>query len=431
MKFSTETLTQITALLIADFEGQLEGKTIPVEELEQGLREALQSIGQGSLGRMLSMKDQQSYGVRHECSCGEQARRISCREAKILSVFGWTEYRRSYYACVHCDRRWYALDEDEKLRAGRVSCGMNRLLGIAGVTVSFEEAQRQVREYLLVDVSINTIRAETQRIGAMQTQREKEWLSQSQDLDYLQSRERELATLERVYGSIDGAFVPLAEGWKEEKTVCWYKAGQRYGSPELRALDIHYYTSLQEASTFGELVWATGLHHRVDQAKELIFVCDAAAWIWKIIEHYFPDAVQIVDWYHACQRLYTVADILFACTEQERLAWIEQVKDLLWEGEVDTVLQILQALSRKHPNCEIIQDAITYYKNNQKRMDYALFRKQDYFIGSGSVESACKQIVSLRLKRAGARWSKTGASAVAKARAAWLSHQWDDLPWVA
>jgi hypothetical protein len=42
-----------------------------------------------------------------------------------------------------------------------------------------------------------------------------------------------------------------------------------------------------------------------------------------------------------------------------------------------------------------------------------------------------EQIVSLRLKRAGARWTKTGASAVAKARAAWLSHQWDDLPWVA
>jgi hypothetical protein len=431
MKFSTETLTQITALLIADFEGQLTGRSIPVEELEQGLRETLQSIGQRSLGQMLSMKDQQSYDVRHECSCGEQGRRISRREAKILSVFGWTEYQRSYYACAHCNRRWYALDEEEKLRAGRASVGMNRLLGIAGVTVSFEEAQRQVQEYLLVDVSINTIRAETQRIGAMQSQREQEWLSQSQDLDHLQSRERERTDLERVYGSIDGAFVPLAEGWKEEKTVCWYTAGPRYGSQELRALDIHYYTSLQEATAFGELVWATGIHHRVDQAKELVFVCDAAVWIWRIIEHYFPDAVQIVDWYHACQRLYAVADTLVEYTEQERLSWIEQVKDLLWEGDVAAVLQILQALFREHPNCEIIQDAITYYKNNLRRMDYAYFRNQGYFIGSGSVESACKQIVSLRLKRAGARWTKSGASAVAKARAAWLSHQWNDLPWVA
>lgn len=95
------------------------------------------------------------------------------------------------------------------------------------------------------------------------------------------------------------------------------------------------------------------------------------------------------------------------------------------------VLQILQALFRKHPSCKTIQDAVTYYMNNQKRMDYAHFRKQGYFIGSGSVESACKQIVSLRLKRAGARWTKTGASAVAQASPAWLSHQWDALPWVA
>ena len=111
MKFSTETLTQITALLIADFERQLEETTIPVEELELGLREALQSIGQGSLGQMLSMKDQQSYGVRCKCSCGEQGRRLSGRAAKILSVFGWTKYRRTYYTCEHCHRRGYALDD--------------------------------------------------------------------------------------------------------------------------------------------------------------------------------------------------------------------------------------------------------------------------------------------------------------------------------
>jgi hypothetical protein len=429
MKFSTETLMKVTTLLVADFEEQLQEQSISAGAIEQGMREALREIGQESVGQMLSAKDQQNYDVQSECSCGEQARRISRREAQILSVFGWIKYRRSYYACEHCQHRWYALDEQENLCAGRASCGMKRLLGLAGITVSFEEAQRHIREYLLVEVSINTIRSETQQIGAMQSQRERQWLSQSQDLDYLQARERDPEGLERVYGSIDGAFVPLAEGWKEEKTVCWYEAGRRYGSKELRAIDIHYYTSLQEAASFGELVWATGLQHRVDQAKELIFVCDAAAWIWKIIEHYFPDAVQIVDWYHACQRLYAVADILVGYSQQKRSSWIEYAKTLLWEGEVSAVIQILQNLRKRYPSWETIQDALTYYENNQARMDYAHFRKQNYFIGSGPVESACKQIVSTRLKRAGARWTKSGASAVAKARAAWLSHHWDNLPW--
>jgi hypothetical protein len=43
------------------------------------------------------------------------------------------------------------------------------------------------------------------------------------------------------------------------------------------------------------------------------------------------------------------------------------------------------------------------------------------------VESACKRIGTFRLKRAGARWSEEGACTIAKARAAWLSNQWDDL----
>ncbi len=428
MKCSIETLAKITRLLVADFEEQMKTSPSSCVDMEQGLRATLQSIGQESLGQLLTLKDEHNQTAQIGCACGQTARRISRREGKILSVFGWITYRRSYYGCQGCGRCWYELDERESLRAGSASSVMSRLLGVAGVTVSFEEAQRHIQEYLRVDVSINTIRAETQGIGNLQAEREKQWVAESQDLTHLQKRERETPRPQRLYGSLDGAFVPLEEAWKEEKTICWYEAGQRYGSSELRAINLNYYTSLEEASLFGELVWATGLHHRVDQAKELIFVCDAAAWIWKIVERYFPNAVQIVDWYHACQRLHAVAELL---GEQERLDWLDPVKAALWEGEVQEVIRLLQDLLDAYPSSEVLQNAITYYENNQTRMAYPDFRKQGYFIGSGTVESACKQIVSLRLKRPGARWSYDGASAVAKARAAWLSRQWDDLPLVA
>ena len=54
-------------------------------------------------------------------------------------------------------------------------------------------------------------------------------------------------------------------------------------------------------------------------------------------------------------------------------------------------------------------------------MNYAQFRAKGYWIGSGTVESACKQIAAARLKISGARWTLSGANATAKARAAWLS----------
>jgi len=48
--------------------------------------------------------------------------------------------------------------------------------------------------------------------------------------------------------------------------------------------------------------------------------------------------------------------------------------------------------------------------------------QKGYAIGSGTVESACKQIATARLKIAGARWTVEGAVATAKARAAWLAN---------
>jgi hypothetical protein len=48
-------------------------------------------------------------------------------------------------------------------------------------------------------------------------------------------------------------------------------------------------------------------------------------------------------------------------------------------------------------------------------------------IGSGTIESGCKQIVSQRLKIAGAIWDLDNAIKTAKARAALLSGQWNTI----
>jgi hypothetical protein len=428
MKFSTETIAEITRLMVTEFERQIrEGTKADFSEMEQEMRQVLKEIGKKSLGQMLDLQDEKEHGRKKGCECKGKAKRISRRAAKLMSVFGWIEYRRSYYHCASCGRRWYELDKQQRLRPGRATQGMTRLLGIAGVTVSFEEASRQIAEYLLVEVSVNTIRCETQELGIHQQKREAEWIRASQDLNELQTRERDRDRQGRIYGSMDGAFVPIGSSWKELKTISWYQARKRYGSEEMRAENIHYYTGLDDAESFGKLVWASAVHHQIDWADELIFVCDGAVWIWKLISHYFPKAVQIVDWYHASKYLYPIADALFGAESSDGAEWIVETQDLLWKGQVSTVIQVLEQLILDGRGGPPVHDALTYYTNNQNRMDYAAFREQGFFIGSGTVESACKQIASMRLKRSGAQWSMTGASATAKARAAWLSHQWDDL----
>jgi hypothetical protein len=182
------------------------------------------------------------------------------------------------------------------------------------------------------------------------------------------------------------------------------------------------------ADTFADLVWATGFEQQADQAGELIFVADGAEWVWNIVQQHYPQAVQIVDWFHACQYLSPVAAAAFK-DPQQRHTWLESVKTLLWEGELDAVIaacaqQVNLALSRED---DPAQQAVSYYTHNRQRMDYPAFRAQGYQIGSGVMESGCKQIGLERLKIAGARWSEDGARKVAKARAAFLSGRWDEL----
>ena len=78
-----------------------------------------------------------------------------------------------------------------------------------------------------------------------------------------------------------------------------------------------------------------------------------------------------------------------------------------------------------HPAAsKVARAAVTFYSNNKGRMDYARYREEGYFIGSGTIESAAKRLGELRLKEAGARWTRDGAVHTAKARAAWLGGQW-------
>ena len=297
-------------------------------------------MGRESYGDLLTMMDEQRYGADISCPNGGQGKRVSRRPAQALSVFGWVTYRRSYYQC-HQGQHWIPLDEAEGLRSGQATPLMSRLLGLIGVTVSFEESQRYTEELLQVPVSANTIRSETQRLGAQQQEREANFIAQSEDLEALQARERLPERPQRLYGSIDGAFVPLKDAWKEAKVVTWYQAERRYGQDTLHAKDVAYYVSLEAAETFGKLLWGSGVHHQADRAEELIFIADGAPWIWKLVETYFPEAIRIVDWFHATQYLHKVAEAL-PWEEEERQNWLEVQKANLWEGEVEKTLRLVK-----------------------------------------------------------------------------------------
>ena len=182
-----------------------------------------------------------------------------------------------------------------------------------------------------------------------------------------------------------------------------------------RAKNKRYYCDIAESEQFGKLLWATGCSVCADCARELVFVCDGAVWIWNLIAHYYPNAIQIVDWYHAEDRLKRIADETFSMLADHE-AWLKKVTEDLWQGNIELVIEACQHLSKKS---NLAKQSVTYFSNNIERMRYAQFRAAGYLIGSGVIESGCKQIVTQRLKLSGAQWNLEGAILTAKARAAW------------
>jgi hypothetical protein len=174
------------------------------------------------------------------------------------------------------------------------------------------------------------------------------------------------------------------------------------------------------AAQFSTLVWAQGFHHLADQADEVIFVADGAEWIWRIVQEHFPQAIQVVDWYHALPYLRAVAQAAFA-DAVAREQWFDQQCARLWQGRRAAVFRTCRACADKAP--EAVSKALPYLAHNRTRIRYDRFRAAGYQIGSGTMESGCKQLGLGRLKIAGAQWDGDGARRLARSRAAYLSGQ--------
>jgi len=433
-------MEQIANLLAEEIAEKLASQQ-DINEMERMMRELVKEAGNAGMQYAIEQGEETSGRKEVNCVCGQQAQFVSRRSAVLWTVFGKVEYQRRYYLCPKCHQGQSPLDLKYGIVPGQTTPTLASLLGVLGVEVSFAEASRLAERFLLFRVSDNTVRKQTEGYGNAQAQVEQAWVENAEDEKVLQVRERNLEPHPgRIYASIDGAHVPLQQEWRELKTLCWYQVekirpsiprkhhGQSTGEQSnLQTTAMKYHCDITQAEQFGRLLWATGLQNHADTYDEVVFVNDGAVWIWRLVEQYFPQATQIVDWYHASQYLTPIAETAFGTDTAQAQQWLTQTRSDLWEGRIKDVIQACRPFLRRTASRPFAEKAITYYTHNEKRMDYARFRQQGYLIGSGTIESACKQIAAARLKCSGARWTLAGVIATAKARAAWLSKSWDKL----
>jgi len=437
-EFSIKCQEMVVNLLATEISQQVEaGQMVDLTDMELKLREGLHRIGQKCLAQALSKREGRYVAEAVDCGCGQKANYVRRRRAKSITVFGDVWYERAYYLCANCHAGQSPLDKQLGIEPGQISAGLGPLLALLGIQSPFETASgRLANELLLVEVSDNSVRKETQLMGQLQAELEASQKTESETVNVPQARAQAgKRKRKRLYGGIDGTIVPVRKEWRELKTATWYVVEEQDEPPSaevgqqthLKAKALSYYCEMASAQAFGPLVWAKGCQREAHLAEEVVFVCDGAAWIWRLVEALFPQATQIVDWYHAAEYLPPIAQAAFGDTPAGQ-AWLEQQRQALWEGRIEQVVAACLDIADQFAKAEkLALTAATYFENNHKRMDYAHLRQAGYQIGSGPTESGCKQIATLRLKQAGARWTTSGATLTAKARAAWLSDEWSLL----
>jgi hypothetical protein len=142
------------------------------------------------------------------------------------------------------------------------------------------------------------------------------------------------------------------------------------------------------------------------------------------------DWIRVVDYYHASERLWSMADLLFG-KGQRSVGWVRKMqKWLLKPGGVNRVLHSAAAL-RDQVGLEgtkraAFTKAYRYLRQRMKYMKYAAYRRVGVPLGSGVTEAGCKTVYTERLKLSGMRWQRAGAQTILNLRVLQLSGVWDD-----
>ena len=188
--------------------------------------------------------------------------------------------------------------------------------------------------------------------------------------------------------------------------------------------DKEYVTYFGEVGEFKKLVFDAAARAGYGRIKEVAVIGDGAHWIWNMCEELFPDAVQILDYYHLSENVHKFGRFLYPENDIEMKRWSKNILNKIDKGQIDEVIGGLPDIKGKKlpvqtPNLKV------YLDNNRKRIDYKDYKEKGYYVGSGAIESGNKLVIQQRMKQSGMRWSVPGGQQIAALRAKYSSDKWD------
>lgn len=216
--------------------------------------------------------------------------------------------------------------------------------------------------------------------------------------------------------------------WHELKTGVFYRHEQAAQSAGGRGLlSEKAVVSWQgEPLELGRRLHWQALRGGLGRARDALVVADGAPWIWNLVADRWRDATEVLDFYHASQHLWELGRAVVGADEAAA-AWVEPRRHRLRHGKERTVLaEVARLRPPRGERGEVVRREQRYFAGHEGRMPYARVAARGWPIGSGAVESACRQR-QCRCKRPGQFWTARGLRHLCALEEACANRHWDQL----
>jgi hypothetical protein len=424
------------------FRDQRRTGRLDLEAVEMAVRSALHRAGAAALSELLRFPAPPAGRRILPCCCGRKAHYRELRTQPVLTAVGPVDVSRPYYWCPDCPAGQFPADRELDIENTEFSPGVRRMQALVGQEAPFDHGREQMQVLAGLEVTAKSVERTAEGIGADIAQREQKERQKALPGDLPADAGEPIPIL---YVQMDGTGVPVVKKetlgrqgkiagqpahTREVKLGCVFTqtTWDREGYPIRAPASTTYTGAVESAEEFGRRLYAEAWRRGWSRAQKQVVMGDGAEWIWNLATLHFPDAVHIVDLYHARQHLWDLARRLYLNDEGKQKAWMKlHQKRLLDKGKIEKLVGVLRAI--KSSNSEVAEKLRTeadYFQRNAERMRYPQFRRQHLFVGSGVIEAGCKTVVASRLKRSGMFWTVRGANAILALRCAYLNGRFED-----
>lgn len=407
------------------------------EAVEIAARRQALRLAARALEQRLNADTSDHVGPELPCACGGQAQYHGRHEKTFESVLGPLQLQRAYYYCAPCESGFCPRDRALRMELFSLSPGVLRMTGSAAALVSFEESSALLQELAGVKVSVK------------QVERAAEALGDEIAADEHGCVEKVGEVAPTMYLGMDGTGVPMRAAevagragkqpdgsakTREAKVITMWTAESRdaEGKPVRDPGSVTYSAGIESAATpvtspdrsaFADRVLREATRRGFAEAARSVVLGDGSTWIWNTARELFPQAIQILDRYHAKETLHRAAQAIFSATPEAK-QWAEQRCAELDDGRLRAIVHEL----RSHADvCSEAMKSALYIVRNRARMRYPKFRVLGLCTSTGVLEAGCKVVIGTRLKRSGMHWTVQGANAIIALRCSKLSGRFEDF----